>query len=136
MPRRFVSGLAQVPGHPDRVDVAFSGYGANTPDTPGHVFALTTSTTDGYGAATDDAKDISYDLPDAPITALTVDRRSGDLYAGSDFGVWSLPRGSHHWRLFGAGLPHVAVFSLEYHAPTHTLVAGTHGRGVWTVRLP
>ena len=34
----------------------------------------------------------------------------------------------------GGSDPH-AVFSLEVHDRTHTLVAGTHGRGVWVATL-
>jgi len=38
-----------------------------------------------------------------------------------------------HWAKFGQGLPNDVVRSLTYDAPTDTLVAGTMGRGVWTL---
>jgi outer membrane protein assembly factor BamB len=37
------------------------------------------------------------------------------------------------WRPFGGGLPHVPVYHLEYSAADGTLVAGTLGRGAWTL---
>ena len=69
--------------------------------------------------------DISAGLPDAPVTALAIDGDSGDLYAGTDFGVWRRPAAGGAWALAALGLPRVAVFWLEYHAGSKTLVAGT-----------
>ena len=126
MPQRFVSGVVNAPADPGHAYVAFSGYGTTTPTTPGHVYSI-----DGSGA-----HDVSYDLPDAPITALAIDRRNGDLYAGCDFGVWRLAAATTSWTWFSEGLPRTSVFWLEVHDATNTLVAATHGRGAWTLALP
>jgi hypothetical protein len=37
------------------------------------------------------------------------------------------------WSKFGNGLPHVVVTDLRYYRPSDLLVAGTYGRGAWTV---
>ena len=57
----------------------------------------------GTGAAT--WVDRSYNLPDFPITAVVRDDVTGDLYAGSDFGVMRLPNGQTTWTVAGTGLP-------------------------------
>ena len=49
-------------------------------------------TWNGAGAAT--WIDVSYNLPDFPITAVVRDDVLGDLYAASDFGVMKLPNGA------------------------------------------
>ena len=79
--------------------------------------------------------DISAGLPDAPVTALAIDAVTGDLYTGTDFGVWRRPATGGSWALAALGLPRTAVFWLEYHVGSGTLVAGTHGRGVYTLKL-
>ncbi len=134
MPNRFVSGIVPVTGPEGMSIVAFSGYGANTLDLPGHVYSVTPHR---LGAADQSmtTRDISFNLPDVPVTALAIDHRNNDLYAATDIGVFRLPGHGTRWTLFTSGLPRVAVYSLEVHERTHTLVAGTHGRGVWAVRL-
>jgi hypothetical protein len=129
LPGRFVSGIVNKVGARDIAYVAFSGYGAHTPGHPGHVFAVDSTTP--LTAVTD----ISAGLPDAPVTALAIDRVNGDLYAGTDFGVWRRPVAGGPWAPVALGLPRAAVFWLEYHDGSKTLVAGTHGRGVYTLKL-
>jgi photosystem II stability/assembly factor-like uncharacterized protein len=129
LPGRFVSGIVNAVGAPNLAYVSFSGYGAHTPGQPGHVFAVNAATSPA------DVTDISTGLPDAPVTALAVDRDSGDLYAGTDFGVWRRPAAGGAWALAAVGLPRTAVFWLEYHVGSKTIVAGTHGRGVYTLKL-
>jgi len=55
------------------------------------------------------------------------------LYAATDVGVyWSANLGTS-WTPLGTGLPFTAVFDLTLHAPSHTLIAATHGRSQWTL---
>ena len=99
-----MSGIVNAVGAPDLAYVSLSGYGAHTPGHPGHVFAVNAATSPAG------VTDISAGLPDAPVTALAVDRDSGDLYAGTDFGVWRRPAAGGPWALAALGLPRVAVF--------------------------
>jgi autotransporter-associated beta strand protein len=75
-------------------------------------------------------------LPDVPAWKLVIDPRSGSLYVGTDQGVYTLSSAaSSTWTLVGTGLPQVQVKDLFLDSTTNTLVAGTYGRGVWSVPL-
>jgi hypothetical protein len=58
-----------------------------------------------------------------------------NIVVATDFGVFSSPDNGAHWFRFGTGLPNVVVDQLTQ-APDGTLVAATHGRGVWTIKAP
>jgi len=129
-PRRFVSGIALDPKDPHHAFVSFSGYNAYTPTTPGHVFEVR------FNGTTATWTDLSFDLGDQPITAIALDARSGDLYAGTDFGVTRLRKGSTSWSPSSAGgLPPVAVYGLTIDPKSTVLYAATHGRGIWKLDL-
>jgi hypothetical protein len=123
LPARFVSAFAVNPANPSDVYVAFSGFSSVTPATPGHVFHSTNA------GATWTRFDTSLDL-DLPVNALA---RNGDIvYAGHDLGVVATLDGGASWNPVGTGLPHVAVFSLQYHK-SGKLFASTHGRSSWSI---
>ena len=126
-PHRVVSGIAPDLSDSTHAYVAYTGYGAYTPSTPGHVF-------DVHAPAGSSATftDISYNLHDMPITALVRDSVTGDLYAASDFGVLVLKSGTQNWTRAGHTLPYVAVYQLKLTA-SGLLYAATHGRGIWTL---
>ena len=133
-PRRFVSGISIDEKDPNHAIVSFSGYGAYTPSTPGHVFDVRVRP--GRGTAT--WTDISKDIGDQPVTDVALDSGTGDIYAATDFGVLRLRRGAVSWREAATGLPPVAVYGLTI-APLrrgHVLYAATHGRGAFRVTLP
>jgi autotransporter-associated beta strand protein len=79
--------------------------------------------------------DITSTLPDVPVWKLVLDPRSGDLYAGTDRGVYVLPAGSGTWRRFGTGLANVQVKDLELNQTSNTLLAGTYGRSMYELFL-
>ena len=128
-PGRAISDIFVDPTNAHHVWVSYNGYNVNTPSQPGHVFDVTT---DGTTAV---FTDISYNLPDFPITALVEDS-NGDLYAGSDFGVMKLPFGTTTWVVAGSGLPMVEVANLTINTGARVLYAATHGRSVWVMTLP
>jgi hypothetical protein len=130
-PNRFVTGIAVDPANPHHAWIVYSGYNFNTPAQPGHVFEVTWN---GTGAAT--FLDVSYDLPDLPITDVAFDDVTGDLYASSDFGVMRLRAGSATWTVAGTGLPKVEVPSLTIVPEQRLLYAATHGRSAWSLKLP
>ncbi len=130
-PNRFISGVSVDPKNPYHAFVSFSGYGAYTPTTPGHIFDVT------FDPATGKAtwKDISYDLGDAPVTSIAFDDVTGDLYISSDFGVGVLHAHSTSWASAAPGLPMVAVYGLTISSSARVLYAATHGRGAWRLNL-
>jgi hypothetical protein len=131
-PNRFVSGIYVDPTNPNHAWISYSGYNVNTPTLPGHVFEVT------YNPATPDATwtDISYNLPDFPVTGVVRDDVTGDLYAASDFGVMTLPNGTTTWTVAGTGLPMVEVAGLTIIPSSRVLYAATHGRSAWKLTLP
>jgi hypothetical protein len=59
---------------------------------------------------------------------------AGALMVGTDTGVFSAPGPAFNiWSSAGAGLPRAPVYSLEYAAADNLLLAGTLGRGAWTL---
>jgi hypothetical protein len=131
-PGRFVSGVAVDQNDPNHAWISYTGYGAYTHDTPGHVFDV------HYDPATHEATftDISYDIGDQPVTGIAQFDATGDLYVSTDFGVLRLPVGATSWQKAGLGLPAVAVYGLSLSQTGRRLYAATHGRGAWSLGLP
>ncbi len=106
--------------------VAYNGFNAATPTTPGHVF----KTTDGGTTWTD----ISGNLPDAPVNSIIQDASNPQtLYVGTDVGPFVSYTDGNNWVPLGANFPIVTIWQLALNPFTRQLVAGTHGRGVWSL---
>jgi uncharacterized repeat protein (TIGR01451 family) len=106
--------------------VSFEGYNAATPGVSGHVF----KTTDGGQTWTN----VTGNLPDNPVNSLLLDPSDPNtLYAGSDVGAFVTHDGGTSWAPIGNGLPRVNVWQMDYDPSRAMLVAGTHGRGTWTL---
>jgi hypothetical protein len=131
-PNRFVSSIHVDPINGNRAWVSYSGFGSNTPATPGHVFEVVFNP--GSGTAT--WTDRSYDMDDIPVTDLVRDDLKGDLYASNDFGVLMLPAGTQSWVLASSGMPAVEVTGLTMVSGARILYAATHGLGAWRLNLP
>jgi hypothetical protein len=128
-PARFVSSIYIDPANPNHVWLSYTGYNVNTPAQPGHVFEVNRI----GGTAT--WTDRTYNLADLPVTDLVRDDLTGDLYASTDFGVWTLPSGSTTWVATG-GMPMVEVAGLTIVPGARVLYAATHGLGAWEFDLP
>ena len=76
-------------------------------------------------------------LPDVPVNVVVVDVRSTPpvIYAGADDGVYWTRNDGALWERFGTGIAHAPVIDLVLDLPRRRLVAGTQGRGAWTVRI-
>ena len=138
-PQRFPSGISVDASDPNHAIITYSGYDAyaTAAGTPtGHVFDV------HYNPATHSATwtNISYDLGDQPITNVQLDSATGDIYVGTDFGVWELANGATSWAPASGALPTVAIYGLTLaggkHPGDRVLYAATHGRGVWRLALP
>jgi hypothetical protein len=138
-PARFVSSIVVDPTNPDHAWISYSGYNANTPNTPGHVFEVTYDPTAGT-ATWSDLDNGTGPLGDLPVTGLARDPATGTLYASTDFTVLADDGQGHHhfgnWRPAANGMPFVEVAGLTLDPRSRTLYAATHGRGVWSLQLP
>jgi hypothetical protein len=135
-PNRFVSSIYVDPADSNHAWISYSGYNANTPTTPGHVFEVRYNP--GAGTATWTNLDGGTGpMGDLPTTDLVRDV-TGDLYASTDFGVMILPGGNAagSWVAAGDGLPNVEVAGLTIVPGARKLYAATHGRSAWMLTLP
>src|SRR5947199_240853 len=133
-PGRFVSSIYIDQSNPNHAWISYSGYSSLTPSTPGHVFSVT------YNPIAHNATWVNLDggtgpMGDLPVTALVRSVR-GDLFAGTDFGVFRLASCSSTWTVAGTGLPAGEVAGLTMVNGSHVLYAATHGRSVWALRIP
>jgi hypothetical protein len=131
-PGRFVSSIYVDAANGNRAWVAYSGYNASTPATPGHVFEVVFDPSTGTAAWTD----LSHDLGDTPLTDVARDAVTGDLYVSSDFNVMRLAAGATSWTLAAPGMPQVEVAGLTIVPGARKLYAATHGLGAWLLNLP
>jgi len=129
LPQRYLAGLAVDPANANHVYAVYNGFsrrwidGAGT----GHVF----ESRNGGASWTD----ISGNLPDIGGDDLVIGR--GGLVLATDAGVYAARvdrPGS--WYRFGTGLPNVSVNDLTVTPDGKTVVAGTHGRGIWALPVP
>lgn len=131
-PTRFPSSIQVDPTDPNHAWVAYAGYTANTPTTPGHLFEVRFNP----GSGTSTWADRSYDLGDVPLRAMAYDPLLGDIYASGDWGVLRLPGGATAWMDAGTGMPRVASYALTIQPGERALYAATFGRGVYELALP
>jgi hypothetical protein len=131
-PPRFVSAIYVDPRDPDHAWIAYSGFNTKTPATPGHIFevryapnATTFRLLDG-----NEPRDRMGDIP---ATSIAVSP-SGRIYVGTDYGCVA-SMGDGRWRPCGRGLPRMPVADLMYVRDRQKIYAGTHGQGVWELRV-
>ena len=130
-PNRFVSSIHVDPENGNVAWVSYSGYNANDPGRPGHVFRVAFDPVAGTSTWTD----LSHDFGDLPVNDLVRDDLTGDLYAATDFGVSRLADGTATWTESAPGLPAVEVTSLEVIADERILYGATHGLSAWRLNL-
>jgi hypothetical protein len=106
-----------------------------------HVF----KTTNAGGAWADWTGSGGTALPDSPVDSLLVDSLKGQIYAGTDVGIFVSSTSSASWTEVGpapgsgqAGyLPNVPVSAIQMFnsGGTKKLRASTYGRGIWEYSL-
>ncbi|MCW3046865.1 MAG: hypothetical protein JWO74_1149, partial [Solirubrobacterales bacterium] len=90
----------------------------------GHVF----ETKDGGASWTD----ISGNLVDGPVNDVVL--AAGNVVVGTDFGAFETSAATPGtWKTVGGGLPNAVVNDLSVSPKGTTLIAATHGRGIWTI---
>ncbi len=82
-----------------------------------------------------DWKDINGDLPDTPVNDVLIYTEDNShpktYFAATDIGVFLTQNDGVNWVELADGIPNTLVMHLDYSPQTHTLRAGTHGRGVY-----
>ena len=126
LPVRWVNAIVVDPTDANHVIVAFSGY------REGDDSANVWETADGG----ESWKNISGNLPNAPVEMITYDQPGDQLYAATDFGVFYLKNGQKNWKRLGQGLPATSVLDVKLTGDRQTLYAATFGRSVWKIALP
>jgi hypothetical protein len=81
-------------------------------------------------------KDISGDLPSAPVTDVIWSPKHNDwLYVSTDVGVFVSHNMGKHWRKIGTNLPLVPILDIDIQPQTGTLYAATFGRSIWQTSI-
>ncbi len=128
LPNRFVTDIALDVRNVQRAVATFSGFNRATAGTPGHVFL-----TENFGASW---TDISGNLPDVPVNSAVLDpTRPATIFVGTDLGVFQSTDNGRTWVRLGNNFPSVSVLQMRYHQPSGSLIAATHGRGVYRLTL-
>jgi photosystem II stability/assembly factor-like uncharacterized protein len=129
-PPRIVNRIAVDPKNPQVAVAVFGSFNVVTPRKRGHVFR----TTDGGKTW----KDISYNLPDAPVGAVVVDTRPkyAGIYIGGSLGMWVLRDGSQQWLPYGTGMPYSLVSDIQLNTKTGIMAVSTYGRSIWVMEMP
>ena len=104
----------------------------------GHVFKTTNA-----GASWTPFGNLESGLPDLPVNAALVDGDTGQIYVGTDAGVFVSTTSSPNWSMVGpengfGHLPNVPVTALRMFNPTpetKKIRAATYGRGIWEFSL-
>ena len=140
-PNRFPTQIVFAPGSQSQIYITFSGFNSNAGSSaPGHVFRSS-----NIGSASPTFTEIDgqnggnkfFSIPDLPTNSVLVDPQApGVIFVAADFGVYVTPDSGHHWFRVDFNLPHSEIYLLQYNPTTNGVVAATHGRGVWQLRLP
>jgi len=119
LPNRYPRRITVDPTNSKIVYVIFSGFGT------GHIYKSTN--------AGNSWTDISTSLPNLPFHCLAVDPfNPNTIFAGCDLGIFYSADGGNTWNSFNSGFPDaVMVFDLVVSPSDNTLLAFTHGHGVY-----
>ncbi len=124
-----VSSIAVDPSNENHVVVTYSNYG---------VVSVWESNDALSGTPTWTA--VEGDLPDMPVRWAVFDPRNSDwLILATELGIWStnnLDGSNTEWSPTNSGFANTRVDMLQYRASDRTLVAATHGRGLFTAVIP
>jgi photosystem II stability/assembly factor-like uncharacterized protein len=117
LPSRWIADITCDKDDYRTVYAALSGFGS------GHAFKTTDAGTSWVN--------ISGDLPDIPAGAILQSKTDGNiLFLATDLGVYVTTNGGTNWKRFGDDMPNAVVYDMRM-TPDGTLIAATHGRGMW-----
>lgn len=124
MPAHTIGRLAIDPSDPNIAFVCYGGFNLAAGE---HVWKTT-----NLMSGTPTWSPSGSGLPDVPVNAFAIDPSvSGQMFAGTDIGVFVSNDGGASWLPYGTGLPVVAVFDMKIQNAARILRIATHGRGMW-----
>jgi photosystem II stability/assembly factor-like uncharacterized protein len=125
LPGTWVTSMTVDPTNADHVYATFSSY------KEGDRAANIWETTDGGTTW----KNISSDIPNAPVWHVTYDQQNGVLYAGENLGVFESTDDGAHWYDLSSGLPNAPILDMGFNADHSALFVANYGRGVYELPL-
>lgn len=126
LPDRAVNAIAIHPTNAGEVLVGLGGFVAGN-------LLRTTNNGTGWSVVTGSG---AGTLPNAPIYAIAQHPILADrYYVATEVGVFDSQDNCATWSTTNEGPADVACYDLTFIPGTTTLLAGTHGRGIWTAEL-
>ncbi|WP_270039121.1 WD40/YVTN/BNR-like repeat-containing protein [Solirubrobacter ginsenosidimutans] len=125
LPNTWVTSITVDPTNADHVYASFSSY------KEGDRAANVWETTDGGTTW----RNISSDLPNAPIWRVLYDQSNGVLYVAHNLGVFVSSDDGGHWYKISQGMPNAPILDLGLSADHSQLFAANYGRGVYELPL-
>jgi hypothetical protein len=126
LPSRFLTQILIDPANANAVYVTFGGF------TSGNL----QKTTDGGATWRDITGSGRTGLPSVPIRSLAKDpTKPNSLFVGTEVGVFASLDGGNTWAAANEGPANVSVDQLIILPHSRTVVAATHGRGLWSTDL-
>ena len=132
-PPRFPSAIYVDPTDANHAWLAYSGFNAKTPTTPGHVFDVRFNPTSNTATFTSLDGEGKKGFGDIPATSIVVSD-DGTIYVGTDFGV-VVNKNNDDWKPAAPGLPTLAVPDMVLVPERGVLYAATHGQGIWSLKV-
>ena len=127
LPNRYVTRMLVDPDHAQLVYVALGGFA------PDNLW----KTTDGGATWARVTGTAPTALPSAPVRGVARHpQRPAWLYAGTEVGVYESLDGGNTWAATNRGPANVSVDELVFMHHANTLLAATHGRGLYTADIP
>lgn len=131
IPNVYVGRVTFDPNDKNTAYVALGGYLAGAAPSQSHVWKVKNLST------TPVKTPINSGLPDIPVNAFAVDPTNpGNLFAGTDIGIFASTDGGASWNPYGTGLPVVTTFGMGIPNGIQELRIATHGRGMWQIPIP
>ena len=74
---------------------------------------------------------IGFNLPNIPALDIEIHKETGDMYVGTDLGVFYKGKDDQSWERYGNLLPNTMVRDIEIAYNEGFVYASTYGRGLW-----
>jgi hypothetical protein len=126
-PPRWITSVVVDPADATHAYASYGGF------RQGYSSANVYETTLAEGATT--WKNVSGNLPNAPVNGLAYDRANDTIYAATDLGVFFMQGDTKAWTKLGDNLPNTATEDVKLQASSGKLYVATFGRGTWRIPL-